>query len=100
MRLESVWRRRPGPLRCSAWLFASCLVAGCAETTIRAPVPTRPTKLVVASESNTDFGWNGGIGVTFELASGSQFYLEAKYHSIDTSPAKTEYIPITFGYRW
>jgi len=55
--------------------------------------------VIVGSVSTTKFGWNGGIGITFELESDSVIYLEAKYHSVGTK-VSTEYIPIVIGYRW
>ncbi len=58
-----------------------------------------PGTVVRASESTTEFGWNVGIGLTFELSSGSELFLEAKYHSVETDRT-TEYVPLTFGYRW
>lgn len=55
--------------------------------------------IIVGSESSWEFGYNAAIGINFELASGSQIYVEGKYHYIDMSPALT-YIPIQVGYRW
>jgi opacity protein-like surface antigen len=54
---------------------------------------------VVGSQSEWEFGYNAGIGLNIELASGSQIYLEAKYHYIDTNTAVT-IIPIQIGFRW
>lgn len=55
----------------------------------------------VTSESATKFGWNGGVGLTFEVgSSGSQLFLEAKYNSVDTDRESTDFVPITLGYRW
>jgi len=59
-----------------------------------------PGTYVKASDSSTNFGWNGGLGLTFEVGTGSQIYVEAKYHSIDTSRATTELVPIIVGFRW
>lgn len=55
--------------------------------------------VIVASESTTKFGYNAGVGVTFELPSSSQLYIEAKYHWINTKET-TQYLPIVIGYRW
>ena len=55
--------------------------------------------IVVGSESTWEYGYNAGIGLNFEMASGSQIYLEAKYHYINTDTAAT-YIPVNIGYRW
>jgi hypothetical protein len=55
--------------------------------------------VVVAKESTTEFGYNAGLSLTFELMSGSQFFLESRYHWIDTDVG-TEYVPISIGFRW
>ncbi len=59
-----------------------------------------PGTIVVFSEDTMEFSWNAGVGLTFDLSSGSQIYLEARYETVDTSPRETEYIPIVLGYRW
>ncbi len=61
-----------------------------------------PGQAEVGSETSTDFGWNFGIGIDFEVGSnGSQLFLEARYNSIDVSASrKAAYIPISLGYRW
>lgn len=59
-----------------------------------------PGTIVRGSESTTKFGWNVGIGINWEMGSGSQLFLEAKYVSIDTDRQATEYIPVVIGYRW
>ena len=59
-----------------------------------------PGSVVVAKTSSTEFGWNAGLGWAFEVATGSQLYLEARFHSVNTSPLGTEYLPLTIGYRW
>jgi opacity protein-like surface antigen len=59
-----------------------------------------PGDVVVASESTTEFAWNAGAGVTFELESSSQLYIEAKYHSANTDRESTDTIPIVIGFRW
>jgi len=60
-----------------------------------------PGSIPIASDSNTDFGWNVGIGIDFEVGStGSQVYVEGKYHSVDVGKGSLEYIPIVVGYRW
>ena len=55
--------------------------------------------IVVGSESSWEFGYNGGIGINLNLASGSQVYFEVKYHYIDMEESLT-YIPFQIGYRW
>ena len=59
-----------------------------------------PGTVIVASESTTEFGWNVGVGISFEVGLGNELFLEARYHQIDLDRAKTEFIPISFGYRW
>ena len=64
------------------------------------PGSVGPGTLIRGSESTTEFGYNLGLGLTFEMGSGSQLYLEAKYHRIETDPVATEYVPLVVGYRW
>jgi opacity protein-like surface antigen len=60
-----------------------------------------PGTIVVASESTTEFGWNVGLGFAFEVgAVGSQFFIESRYHSANTSPEATTYLPLSIGFRW
>ena len=59
-----------------------------------------PGSVVVGSTSSTEFGWNAGLGWAFEVGTGSQLYLEARFHSVNSSPLGTEYLPLTIGYRW
>jgi len=55
---------------------------------------------VVGSEATTEFGWNAGVGFTFDVGvAGSQIYLEAKYQRVEANTA-LEFVPITLGYRW
>ena len=76
------------PPICDPWLWW-CIPGG-----------VGPGTIVVLSEHTTDFSWNWGVGVTFELSSGSQIFIEARYETVETSPQATEYIPIVVGYRW
>ena len=59
-----------------------------------------PGTFVVAKKDTTDFSWNAGVGVTFEMSSGSQLFIEARYETVEMSPQATEYIPIVVGFRW
>jgi len=59
-----------------------------------------PGTVVRLKEDTTEFSWNAGVGVTFELMSGSQIFIEARYKTAETDPRATEYIPIVVGYRW
>lgn len=58
-----------------------------------------PGEIIPASESTTEFGFNLGVGVTFEVGLSSEVYLELRYHRIDT-PGATELLPFIIGYRW
>ena len=59
-----------------------------------------PGTIIQAKVSTTEFGWNAGVGLTFETSSGSEWFLEAKFHSVDTSRATTEFVPLVIGFRW
>ena len=54
---------------------------------------------VVASNSTTRFGWNGGAGMAFRLQ-GPTLFIEARYTRIETSPQPLEFVPITIGLRF
>ena len=56
--------------------------------------------MTAASVDSTEFGWNAGLGWAFEVGTGSQIYIEARFNSINTSPLGTDYLPLTIGYRW
>lgn len=47
-------------------------------------------------DSDTDFGWNGGLGLRLSLA-GLTAFAEARYHSVSTTPDRTTFIPVTVG---
>jgi hypothetical protein len=51
------------------------------------------------SKDTTEWGYNAGIGISFDLASDSQFYVEGRYHWIETDRS-VEYTPIVIGFRW
>jgi opacity protein-like surface antigen len=59
-----------------------------------------PGQIVEQSVSSTDIGYNVAIGLNFEMSSGSQMFLEAKYHYEDSDPLETTFLPIVIGYRW
>jgi len=60
-----------------------------------------PGTAVVTSDSTTEFGWNVGVGLDFEVgSSGSQVFVELKYHSFDLDRATTSFVPLVVGYRW
>jgi opacity protein-like surface antigen len=54
---------------------------------------------VVASHDVTKFGWNAGIGIEFPLYYGGAWFIEARYHRIETTHP-IEYIPLEIGYRF
>jgi opacity protein-like surface antigen len=58
-----------------------------------------PGTIVTDSTSTTELGYNLGLGLTFQVGLGSQIYVEASYHRIETDVV-TEMIPIVIGYRF
>ena len=58
-----------------------------------------PADAIVGSTSSWEWGYNAGVGVTFNLNSDSQIFLQLTYHWIQTDPTG-EYVPIVIGYRW
>jgi hypothetical protein len=54
---------------------------------------------LVAANAVTKFGWNAGVGVEFLLPYGNSWFIEARYHRINTS-TPIEYLPIEIGYRF
>ena len=66
-----------------------CVPGGVAPGTVAAKV-----------DSDWEWGWNVGVGVSFEVGnSGSQIYVEVKYHEIQTD-RDVEITPLVIGYRW
>ncbi|HEU4565194.1 MAG TPA: outer membrane beta-barrel protein [Gemmatimonadaceae bacterium] len=47
-------------------------------------------------ESNTDFGWNAGAGLRFNIAR-LHLFAEGRYHSVRTDPERTTFIPVSVG---
>lgn len=47
-------------------------------------------------DSDTDFGWNGGAGLRFNV-SRLHLFAEARYHSVNTKPERTTFIPLSVG---
>ena len=61
-------------------------------------VPTSQTR---AYRGLSSIGGNGGLGMTFNLASsGFKVYMEARYHYAPTPGVHTAVIPVTFGLSW
>lgn len=59
-----------------------------------------PTTQILASYSVNKPGVNGGAGIAFGSKWGGKFFAEARYHRIFTSDRHTDYVPVTFGFRW
>jgi opacity protein-like surface antigen len=61
-----------------------------------------PTTTVLGSFSQNRGGINGGAGVAIRFGddSRSSFFAESRYHYIFTSPVRTGYLPVSFGFRW
>jgi Outer membrane protein beta-barrel domain len=56
--------------------------------------------VVAASSSVNKPGVNIGAGVQIGTKWHGKFFAEARYHRIYTNPIPTDYIPVTFGFRW
>ena len=48
-------------------------------------------------DSQTDLGYNGGIGIAIGGA-GPSLFLEARYVSVATSPDRTKFVPVVIGF--
>jgi opacity protein-like surface antigen len=51
------------------------------------------------SDTQTKFGINVGGGFTFNL-SGFETFIEARFHSVFTEESNTNFIPISFGFKF
>lgn len=51
------------------------------------------------SDTQTKFGLNVGGGFTFDL-SGFETFVEARFHSVFTKDKNTNFIPISFGFKF
>jgi len=49
-------------------------------------------------DEQTDVGYNGGIGLAFGGGLGPSFFIEARYHSVGTTPEKTRFVPVVVGF--
>ena len=45
-------------------------------------------------------GWNAGVGLTIGGLGPGKFFAEGRYHRMNTTGPDTEYIPLSFGFRW
>jgi opacity protein-like surface antigen len=52
---------------------------------------------VSGSTSETKFGFNVGAGLDYKLPSGIGIFLEGRYHSVQTSGATSNFIPVRVG---
>lgn len=48
------------------------------------------------TQSDSEVGFNGGGGIRLSLG-GLSAFLEARYHSVATSPDRTSFVPVTVG---
>jgi Outer membrane protein beta-barrel domain len=61
---------------------------------------TVPVNVVVASYSVNKPGIDAGMGFAFGSKWHGKFFAEAKYNRIFTGNYHTDYVPVTFGFRW
>lgn len=60
-----------------------------------------PTTQILSSYTVNKPGVNGGAGIAFGTKWHGKFFAEARYHRIFMSnDAHTDYIPVSFGFRW
>ena len=48
-------------------------------------------------DEQTEVGYNGGIGLAFG-GLGPSFFIEARYHSVGTTPERTKFVPVVVGF--
>jgi len=61
---------------------------------------TVPTTEILSSYSVNKPGVNIGAGVALGTKWHGKFFAEARYHRMFISDRHTDYIPVTFGFRW
>jgi hypothetical protein len=59
-----------------------------------------PTTEVLSSYSVIKPGVNIGAGIAFGALRKGRFFAEARYHHMYMTGSHTNYIPVTFGFRW
>jgi Outer membrane protein beta-barrel domain len=59
-----------------------------------------PTTLILSSSSVNKPGVDIGMGFAFGSKWHGKFYAEAKYNRIFMGQYHTDYVPVTFGFRW
>jgi opacity protein-like surface antigen len=55
--------------------------------------------LLVQRTETTRLAWNAGLGLDFSLGNGQSWFIEARYHRMETQDP-TEFIPIRIGLRF
>ena len=58
-----------------------------------------PGEVVVASDNTTQFAWNAGVGLDFDLRNGETFFVEARFTRMQTTQP-TNFVPIRVGLRF
>jgi opacity protein-like surface antigen len=58
-----------------------------------------PGEVVVASDDTTQFTWNAGLGLDFDLRNGESFFVEARFTRMQTAQP-TDFVPIRVGLRF
>ena len=58
-----------------------------------------PGEVVVASDNMTQFTWNAGVGLDFDLRNGESFFVEARFTRMQTAQP-TDFVPIRVGLRF
>ena len=48
-------------------------------------------------DKQTDVGYNGGLGLSVGGV-GPSFFIEARYHSVATTPDRTKFVPVVVGF--
>lgn len=54
---------------------------------------------ILSSSSVNKPGWDAGVGIAFGSVWHGKFFAEAKYNRIAAN-YHTDYLPVTFGFRW
>jgi Outer membrane protein beta-barrel domain len=58
------------------------------------------TSIVARTQSDWHFARNAGVGIEFALSTHGSFFIEARYMRIDPNNAKSDFLPITAGFRF
>ncbi|HUQ83274.1 MAG TPA: outer membrane beta-barrel protein [Gemmatimonadaceae bacterium] len=48
-------------------------------------------------DTQTDLGYNGGVGLSIG-GIGPSLFIEARYHSVQTTPERTKFVPVVIGF--